>query len=482
MLGARKAETIRHGADHDPMSQRPSPSGDRFDSLAELPADWTHGRAWFADRRDAGRQLAAVLDDFRYEDPVVVGIPPGGMAVAAEVARALGAPLDVVPLCALIAPEDRSRPFGILAERGVVVLDPDAVREMHLDGDEVDAKVQSARQELDHLLAEYHPTGRRLAVAGRTVLLVDDGLVSSRNVQAGARSLRERGATRIILAVPVARSGCAIEMREWVDQVVSLEDRRQPRALRLWYDDFGETTEDESAALLSEHVGAREREVKIEVPPETLLSGHLTVPWGAYARGAVLLAGFPRAKPGATRSGSLAAALNKAGLATLQLDLLRATEDRDTTSVFDVDMLAERLVGATRWLRAQPETARLALGYIGSDIGSAAALVPAARLRAGICAVVTCGGRPDWANRWLSGIVAPVLMISVEADARARARSRDAQCQLRCVSDLAVVRERTGTVDWPEAGEQMAALALEWLTQHLTEAAPIRERHRVALA
>jgi len=108
---------------------------------------------------------------------------------------------------------------------------------------------------------------------------------------------------------------------------------------------------------LSEHIGARERKVNIDVLPETLLSGHLTVPWGAYARGTVLLAGFPRAKPDATRRGSLAAALNKAGLATLQLDLLRATEDRDTTNVFDVDMLAERLVGATRWLRAQPETA-----------------------------------------------------------------------------------------------------------------------------
>jgi putative phosphoribosyl transferase len=380
------------------MSQLPHPKGDRFDSMPELPADWTHGHAWFADRRDAGRQLAAVLDDFRYEDPVVVGIPPDGMAVAAEAARALGAPLDVVPLCALSAPEDRSRPIGILAERGVVVLDPDAVREMHLDEDEVHAKVQFARPELDHLLAEYHPTGRPIAVAGRTVLLVDDGLVNSRNAQASARSLRERGATRIILAVPVAKSSCAIEMSEWVDQLVSLEDRRQPRALTLWYDDFGETTEDEIAALRSEHVGARERQVKIEISPATLLSGHLTAPWGAYARGAVLLAGLPRAKSGATCSGSLAAALNKAGLATLQLDLLRATEDRDTTNAFDVDMLAERLVGATRRLRAQPETARLALGYIGSDIGSA------------------------------------------------------------------------------------AALALQWLTQHLTEAAPIRERHRVALA
>jgi putative phosphoribosyl transferase len=423
-----------------------------------------------------------MLDDFRYKDPVVVGIPPGGMAVAAEVARALGAPLDVVALCALLAAEESSRPIGLLAECGVTVLDAGSVEELRWGADGLGAAIERANHELDHLLAEYHPTGRRLAVTGRTVLLVDHGLVSARNGQAAARSLRQRGATRVILAVPVAESRCAIEMREWVDQVVCLEHRRQPRALRLWYDDFGETTEEEIAALLSEHVGARERDAEIEVSPGTVLSGHLTVPWGAYARGAVLLAGLPRAKSGAPGGGSLAAALNKAGLATLQLDLLRATEETDTTNVFDVDALAERLLGATRWLRAQPETARLALGYLGSDIGVPAALAAAARLRAGIGAVVTCGGRPDWANRWLSGIIAPVLMISVETGARALARSRDAQSELRCVSDLAVVRERPGTSERLEAGERVATLALQWLTQHLTEAAPIRERHRVALA
>ncbi len=201
--------------------------------------------------------------------------------------------------------------------------------------------------ELDRLLAEYHPTGRRLAVTGRTVLLVDDGLVSSRNAQAAARSLRERGATRVILAVPVAESCCAIEMREWVDQVVCLEYRREPRALRFWYDDFGETTEDEIAALLSEHVGAREREVEIEVSPATVLRGHLTVPWGAYARGAVMLAGGWRTKSGTPCSGSLAAALNKAGLATLQLDLLVAAELAILgilVGAFIVSKLARRLV------------------------------------------------------------------------------------------------------------------------------------------
>jgi putative phosphoribosyl transferase len=464
------------------MSRLPYPSADRLDSTAALPADRNDDQPTFADRRDAGRQLAAALDDFRYEDPVVVGIPPGGMAVAGEVARALGAPLDTVALCALVASEDRSRAIGILAERGVVLLDPDAVRELDLDPDEVDTTIQSARDGLDHLLDAYHPTGRRLAVTGRTVLLVDDGLVSARRGQAAARSLRERGANRVIFAVPVAKSRCAIEMREWVDQVVCLEPRRQPRALSSWYEDFRETTEEEIAALLSEHVGAREREVKIEVSPGTVVSGHLTVPWGAYARGAVLLAGAWRAEPGAPCGGSLAAALNRAGLATLELDLLQAIEGKNTTDVFDVDLLAERLVGGTRWVRAQPETARLALGYVGSDVGAAPALAAAARLRAGICAVVACDGSPQSASRRLSRIVAPVLLISIEPSAGALAASRDAQRRLRTVSNLSVVRKPAAEHDQLDTGEQVGALAVAWLTQHLTEAAPIRGRQRTALA
>jgi putative phosphoribosyl transferase len=132
-------------------------------------------------------------------------------------------------------------------------------------------------------------------------------------------------------------------------------------------------------------------------------------------------------------------------------------------------------------LPAQPETARLALAYIGFDTGSAAALIAAARLRTGIGAVVTCDGRRGSAKPWLSRIIAPVLMISVEPDAGALALTRDGQRQLRCASDLAVVR-KPDRRNQLEAAKRVAALAIEWLTQHLTEAPPIRERHRVALA
>jgi len=116
-------------------------------------------------------------------------------------------------------------------------------------------------------------------------------------------------------------------------------------------------------------------------------------PGGAYARGAVLLARGPRSTPLAQPSKSLAGALNKAGFATLLLDLLPPADNVDPTNLFDLAMLAQRLIGATHWLRTRPETARLALGYLGVDSGSAAALVAAAKLRAGICAVVGCEGK-----------------------------------------------------------------------------------------
>lgn len=122
-------------------------------------------------------------------------------------------------------------------------------------------------------------------------------------------------------------------------------------------------------ALLAEHAGAVEREVAIEAAPGLVLTGDLTVPWGAHGRGVVALAhgsGSSRLSP---RNRQVARALNEAGFATLLLDLLTAREEVDRTNVFDIPLLAQRLVVATRWLRCQPETARLALGYFGASTG-----------------------------------------------------------------------------------------------------------------
>jgi putative phosphoribosyl transferase len=458
-----------------------NPNSDGLDSLDDLLTDWSDGHPRFADRRDAGRRLAAVLGEFRYQNPVVVGIPRGGMPVAAEIARALGAPLEVIGLCALAPLGDPNCAIGVVAERDISVIDQHAVHELRLGADELDAAVEHARHQLDDQLSRYYPSQRRLAVAERAVLLIDDGLVSSGSVQAAARSLRARGATRIVLAVPVAESKSAIAAREWVDEVVCLQYQREPGALRFWYDDFSRTSEQEVRALVGEHAGAGARDVAIEVAPGAVLSGDLTVPWGAYARGAILLAQGSRSTP-LVRSQSLAAALNKAGLATLLLDLLVPGEQVDPTDMFDLDVLAQRLVAATNWVRCQPETARLALGYFGTDYGSAAALVAAAKLRAGICAVVSCDGHPDAAQSWLGEIIAPVLAIVSEPDTSVLRRTRDAQRQLRCATELAVVQPPSQAFEGPDAVDRVAGLAIEWFTQHLSESPPRREVSRVALA
>jgi putative phosphoribosyl transferase len=436
----------------------------------------------FADRRDAGRRLAALLADARDENPVVVGIPRGGMPVAAEVARALEAPLDVVLVRKVGAPENPEYAIGALAEGDVRVIDDEAVARLQLDAPELDAAVERAQRELAERMARHYGMRPRLAVAGRTVVLVDDGLATGRSAQAAARSLRQRGATRVILAVPVAAPESARAMRAWVDDVVCLELPERLWAIGLWYEDFSPTSEEEVEALLTEHTGAVVHQVAIEAAPGIVLSGDLTVPWGAYSRGAVAFAhgsGSSRLSP---RNREVAGALNEAGFATLLFDLLTPHEENDRANVFDIPLLAQRLVAATRWLRRQPETARLALGYFGASTGSAAALLAAAELRAGVCAIVSRGGRPDLAQPRLGDVAAPVLLIVGGADTAVLELNREAQRQLRCENELAVVPGATHLFEEPGALDRVARLATDWFTQHLCEGSPAPEPEKVSLA
>lgn len=449
-------------------------------SIVELSLGPGDGDVRFADRRDAGRRLAVLLGDLRCENPVVVGIPRGGVPVAAEVARALEAPLDLVLVRKIGAPGNPEYGIGALAEDDVLVLDEDAVRRLWLGPVELDAAVERARRELVERSASRYARRPRLAVAGRTVLLIDDGLATGHTARAAARSLRERGATRVILAVPVAAPASARELRGWVDDVVCVQTPADLWAIGLWYEDFSPTSEEEVAALLAEHSGAVAREAAIEAASGIVLSGDLTVPWGAYARGVVAFvhgSGSSRLSP---RSRQVAQALNEAGFATLLFDLLTPHEEAERANVFDVLLLAERLVAATHWLRRQPETARLALGYFGASTGSAAALLAAAELQAGVCAVVSRGGRPDLAQPRLNEVLAPVLLIVGGADTTVLELNRQAQRRMSCENELTVVPGATHLFEEPGALDRVARLAIDWFTQHLPEGAPTAEAGSMA--
>jgi putative phosphoribosyl transferase len=213
------------------------------------------GDVRFADRRDAGRRLAALLSDLRNKSPLVVGIPRGGVPVAAEVARALEAPLDLVLVRKIGAPGNPEYGIGALAEGDVLVIDKEAVRRLRLSSTELAGVVERARRELAERSASGYAKRPRLAVAGRAVLLVDDGLATGHSAQAAAYSLRERGAARVTLAVPVAAPASVQRLGGWVDDVVCAQTPVDLWAIGLWYEDFSATSEEEVALLLAEHSG-----------------------------------------------------------------------------------------------------------------------------------------------------------------------------------------------------------------------------------
>jgi putative phosphoribosyl transferase len=204
----------------------------------------------FADRHDAGRRLARLLGGLREERPVVLGIPRGGVPVAAEVASSLGAPLDVVVVRKLGAPTNPEYAIGALAEGEVGVVDERAVRALGIAPGDLQELIARTEGELEERIAHYRGARPPLPVEGRTVILVDDGLATGHTAHVAARSLRRRGAARVILAIPIAAPGSVAQLSEEVDEVVCVEMPADLWAIGLWYEDFGPTSDEEVATLL----------------------------------------------------------------------------------------------------------------------------------------------------------------------------------------------------------------------------------------
>jgi predicted phosphoribosyltransferase len=206
----------------------------------------------FRDRRDAGRRLAVPLERLRDERPVVVGIPRGGVPVAAEVARALGAPLDVTVVRKIGAPQNPEYAIGALAEGGVCVLSDEAVRAARMSDRELDALAAHIEDELLRRLSRYRGARAPAALHGQTAILVDDGLATGRSALAAVQSLRKRGASRVILAVPVAALESAQVLRRSANEVVCIYEPADLWAVGCWYEDFRPTSDDEVTVALAE--------------------------------------------------------------------------------------------------------------------------------------------------------------------------------------------------------------------------------------
>lgn len=226
---------------------------------------------------------------------------------------------------------------------------------------------------------------------------------------------------------------------------------------------------------MARHNAANQVETTVKVRSDRhLLEGIFCMPPGA--QGIVLFAhgsGSGRFSP---RNQFVARVLQEAGLATLLIDLLEEDEAEDRDKVFDIELLAKRLQGAADWLRQQPRTHDLRLGYFGASTGAGAALVAAARQPETVGAVVSRGGRPDLAWDDLPRVKAPTLLIVGGNDEEVIRLNEQALAQLRCPCELTVIPEATHLFPEPGALEEVARLAEQWFTRYLTQAVHSSER------
>ena len=211
----------------------------------------------FLDRADAGRRLAeAVRSAAAGNDaPVVLGLPRGGVPVAAEVALALGSSLDVVVVRKLGVPFQSELAMGAIGEDGVRVENPDVLRACGLDAADLDRAESRERPELERRARSYRAGRPRLDLGGKAVLVVDDGIATGSSAWAACAVVRALGARRVTVASPVASSRAAAELSAVADSVVVVATPEPFRAVGEWYDDFTQTTDDEVVRLLATAAG-----------------------------------------------------------------------------------------------------------------------------------------------------------------------------------------------------------------------------------
>ncbi|MFE0427427.1 phosphoribosyltransferase family protein, partial [Streptomyces sp. NPDC058953] len=426
----------------------------------------------YTDRDDAGRRLADRLRHLAGRPVVVLGLPRGGVPVAARVAEALGAPLDVCLVRKLGVPYQPELGMGAIGEDGVRVINDRVVRMGGIGDDELAAVEEHERAVLARRAGLYRGDRAPEPLGGRTVIVVDDGVATGSTARVACRIARARGADRLVLAVPVAPPGWTGLLGDEADELVCPITPAGFSAVGQFYTDFEQTDDSEVVDCL---VRAARRirdtpagppsggaEVRIPAGDEGWLAGRLDLP--PHATGAVLFAHGSGSGRNSPRNRRVATGLAARGLGTLLFDLLTEAEAADRANVFDTPLLAGRLTAATDWLTARPDTARLPYGYCGASTGAAAVLWAAAEPGSRCAAVVSRGGRPDLADERLPAVTAPTLLVVGGADPLVLDLNRRARRRLGGESALLVVDGAGHHFEEPGALDRVTEAAADRFT------------------
>lgn len=420
----------------------------------------------YRDREEAGRSLADAIEGIALGNPIVIALPRGGVPVAAEVARRLNSPLDVLITRKIGAPHNPEFGIGAICENGTFWINELVADELRLSEFEIKNIIKKEEREIRRRVHEYRGDRVITDVRDKTVILVDDGLATGVTARVSIRALYEMGAERVILAVPVGAADTVQSLSKEAYQVICLETPEGFFSVGSWYENFEQTTDEEVVQFLIE---SRKQEDKIVAKEIELTDGVVRLPGilkiPPQAQGIVLFAhgsGSSRLSP---RNIQVADELNRAGIATLLFDLLDPIEALDRANVFDIPFLANRLVLAYRAIRQRPETFELPVGFFGASTGGGAALWAASQLGGAITAVVSRGGRPDLAMEKLNQVQSPTLLIVGGLDTEVIELNRRAHSALPH-SKMVVVAAATHLFEEPGALEAVSVAARNWFIEN----------------
>lgn len=208
----------------------------------------------FPNRRRAGELLARELAKFKFEQPVVYALPRGGVPVGAPIAKALGAPLDLLLVRKIGAPghEELATASVVDGETPDIVLNEDVVRALGMTRAHIDAAAKTQLKEIERRRALYLPGRAPVSAEGRTAIIVDDGIATGASVRAAIAALKRRHPRRVVVAVPVAAADAVRELRRQVDEVICLAAPERFGAVGYFYDDFHQLEDGEVIDTLAE--------------------------------------------------------------------------------------------------------------------------------------------------------------------------------------------------------------------------------------
>lgn len=204
----------------------------------------------FSDRSDAGKQLAGRLAGYRGTSAVVLGLPRGGVPVAAQVAEILDLPLDVFVVRKLGVPGHEELAFGAIASGGVRVLNEDVLSMSGVTSEEAEEVARGETRELERREGAYRGDRPAVSLEGRTAIVVDDGIATGASMRAAIKALKQTGLERVVVAVPVAPPRTVASLQEEADEVAAVLQPDALMAIGAWYEDFSQTTDGEVRALL----------------------------------------------------------------------------------------------------------------------------------------------------------------------------------------------------------------------------------------